>query len=137
MESRQNQLRSNLDGRLTSHMNMLYFYKNFLRKVGYHLGKLAHLTGPAHLHRNSPLLFTLTYKANDNCFWRYYPFVLIDSDIFSFEVFTISYSMFHWIFNVTSVTVFWEVAIYFWGNYSCSDYDSIHVMFTLEQTTDS
>ena len=33
-----------------------YFYKSFLRKVRSHLGELARLTGPAHLHMNSPLL---------------------------------------------------------------------------------
>ena len=34
----------------------LYFYKNFLRKVWSHLGELVRLTGPAHLHMNSPLI---------------------------------------------------------------------------------
>ena len=35
---------------LTSHTNVLYFYKNFLRKVRSHLGEPARLTGLAHLH---------------------------------------------------------------------------------------
>ena len=42
-------------GWLTSHMNTLYFYKSFLKKVRYHLSKPARLTGPAHLHVNNPL----------------------------------------------------------------------------------
>ena len=39
----------------------LYFYKSFLRKVRSHLGELACLTGPAHLHMNSPLEVFLIY----------------------------------------------------------------------------
>ena len=53
--SRQNQVRSHL-GWLTSHMNTLYIYKSFLRKVRSHLGEPARLIGPAHLHMNSPLV---------------------------------------------------------------------------------
>ena len=45
-----------LAGWLTSHMNTLYFYTSFLKKVRSYLGEPAHLTGPAHLHMNSPLI---------------------------------------------------------------------------------
>ena len=38
-------------------MNTLCFYKSFLRNVRSHLGEPARLTGPAHLHRNSLLMF--------------------------------------------------------------------------------
>ena len=41
-------------GWLASHMNTLYFYKNFLRKVRSQLDELVRLTGPAHLHMNNP-----------------------------------------------------------------------------------
>ena len=56
-------------GWLTSHMNTLYFYKSFLRKVRSHLGEPARLTGPAHLHMRSLLwrsfsLFALCQKRN-------------------------------------------------------------------------
>ena len=37
---------------LTFHMNTLYFYRSFLRKVRSRLGELARLTGPAHLQIN-------------------------------------------------------------------------------------
>ena len=41
-------------------MNTLYFYKSFLKKVRSHLGELAGLTGPVHLHMNSPLVVTFS-----------------------------------------------------------------------------
>ena len=39
---------------LTSHMNILCFYRSFLKTMRAHLGKLAHLARPAHLLKKSP-----------------------------------------------------------------------------------
>ena len=48
-------------------MNTLYFYKSFLRKVRSHLGEPARLTGPAHLHKNSPLASKMNISPDN--FW--------------------------------------------------------------------
>ena len=49
----------NWAGWLTSHINTWYFYRSFLKKVRSHLGEPVHLTGPAHFHMNSPLIFVI------------------------------------------------------------------------------
>ena len=65
---------SHLDG--LAHMNTLYFYKSFLRKVRSHLGKPVRLTGPAHLHMNSLLvliiILSLKYPNKNNIFFCFF-----------------------------------------------------------------
>ena len=54
MGSRQNQVRSHLDGLTHFSYEHIIFLQEFLKKKT-HLGELAHVTGPAYLHMNSPL----------------------------------------------------------------------------------
>ena len=63
-----------------SHVNPLYFYKSFLRKVRSHLGELARLTGPAQLDMNSPLasfwkfqyFWRSIYNPLEHLWWSFY-----------------------------------------------------------------
>ena len=37
-----------------SYEHIIFFYKSFVKTMTSHLGETAHLTGPVHLHTNSP-----------------------------------------------------------------------------------